>query len=88
MGRFRSEGNWTTDADSGGVSPKKVELDIREIKKGRIRNRMRPNYVAYFISLRRSAMVMPSKNSSIILSSFSHMGRALQHSAREQAEAP
>ena len=30
----------------------------------------------HFISFRRSAMVMPSKNSSIILSSFSRMGSA------------
>ena len=39
-------------------------------------------------SLIRSAMVMPSKKSLIILSSFSHIGSALQHSALEQAAAP
>ena len=41
-----------------------------------------------FASFSRSPMVMPSKKSSIILSSLSHMGFAWQHSVREQAAAP
>ena len=40
------------------------------------------------LSLRRSARVIPSKNSSIIRSSLSHMGLAWQHSVLEQAAAP
>lgn len=39
-------------------------------------------------SFNRSAMVIPSKKSSIILSKRSHMGFAWQHSVREQAAAP
>ena len=41
---------------------------------------------SYFF--RRSAMVMPSKNSSIIRSSFSHMGRVSQQVSRPQALGP
>ena len=46
------------------------------------------SYRGYCVSFSRSARVMPSKNSSIIRSSLSHMGLALQHSVREQAVAP
>ena len=42
----------------------------------------------YAFSFSRSASVMPSKKSSIILSSLSHMGLVWQHSVLWQEEAP
>lgn len=44
--------------------------------------------IFYAFSFSRSASVMPSKKSSIILSSLSHMGLVWQHSVLWQEEAP
>jgi hypothetical protein len=46
----------------------------------------RGTHFSHFFS--RSATVIPSKNSSIIRSSFSHMGSASQQVARPQALGP
>ena len=46
------------------------------------------SHFSYAFSFSRSASVMPSKKSSIILSSLSHMGLVWQHSVLWQEEAP